>query len=72
MSDSRTAPPPSPPAGRMRVRDLCEQEGISRRTAWRWVDKGLLHVSRRGPRTGVRVSYPEASGLDDDGSDDFG
>jgi len=56
----------------MRVRDLCEQEGISRRTAWRWVDKGLLHVSRRGPRTGVRVSYPEASGLDDDGSDDFG
>ena len=52
----------------MRVRELCEQEGISRRTAWRWVDKGLLQVSRRGPRTGVRVSFPTT---DPDDHDDF-
>jgi len=66
MTDSTT--PPSPPRDRMRVRELCEQEGISRRTAWRWVDKGLLEVSRRGPRTGVRVSFPTTA---DDDHDDF-
>jgi predicted site-specific integrase-resolvase len=53
----------------MRMRELCEREGIARSTAWRWVDKGLLQVSRRGPRTGVRVSYPEASADADQGDD---
>lgn len=66
MNDDRTPPP----ARRgVRVRELCDQEGISRRTAWRWVDKGLLTVSRRGPRTGVRVAF--AAQAHDEPADDF-
>jgi predicted site-specific integrase-resolvase len=64
MNDSQTPSSPRPP--RMRVSELCEREGISRATAWRWVGKGLLDVSRRGPRTGVRVSYPTSDDHDDD------
>lgn len=66
MSDE---PTPSPSPRTMRMRELCEREGIARSTAWRWVDKGLLQVSRRGPRTGVRVSYSEAAAADDQGDD---
>ncbi|RPJ53074.1 MAG: AlpA family phage regulatory protein, partial [Acidobacteria bacterium] len=62
-------PPAPPPPRGLRMREVCEREGIARSTAWRWVDKGLLQVSRRGPRTGVRVSYPDASGADDDGGE---
>jgi len=67
MTDSTTPPPR--PRPRMRVSELCEREGISRATAWRWVGKGLLDVSRRGPRTGVRVSYPTSADPDDDDDD---
>jgi len=66
MTDEPTSPPgKNLTSSRMRVSELCEREGISRATAWRWVGKGLLDVSRRAPRTGVRVSYP-AGELDDD------
>jgi len=38
---------------------LAEREGISRRTVWRWVQRGKLEVSRRGARAGVRVRTVE-------------
>lgn len=53
-------PPKLPPKRTIRgypMAEICEREGVSRRTAWRWVEKGLLEVSRLGPRTGVRVRY---------------
>jgi hypothetical protein len=39
------------------VRDFCEREGIDRSTAWRWVSRGVVEVSRLAPRMGVRVTY---------------
>ena len=44
----------------LRVRQFCEREGISRRTAWRWVEKGIVSVSRVAPLTGVRIAYQDA------------
>lgn len=51
--------PDAPPPRGYRMADVCAREGIDRRTAWRWVEKGVLVVSRLGPRTGVRVEYAE-------------
>lgn len=67
MTDEPSSPPPARRG--VRVRELCDQEGISRRTAWRWVGKGVLTVSRLGPRTGVRVRHAEPQAASDD--DDF-
>jgi predicted site-specific integrase-resolvase len=39
------------------IAEVCARENISRRTAWRWIEKGVLKISRVGPRTGVRVQY---------------
>jgi predicted site-specific integrase-resolvase len=52
-------PPPRPTIRGYRMTELCEREGIDRRTGWRWVEKGALKVSRLGPRLGVRVQYPD-------------
>ena len=53
-----TAPPrPAPSARGWTVRDFCEREKISRATCRRWIEKGVLQVSRVGPKTGVRVHY---------------
>ena len=60
-------PPPRRTIRGYRLADVCEREGVSRRTAWRWVEKGVLKVSRLGPRTGVRVQYVEKN---DDPTDD--
>lgn len=51
-----TRPPVPAPRGEP-LRDFCEREAISRRTAWRWIEKGVLKVSRIGPATGIRVQY---------------
>ena len=62
MSDE---PRPPRDAG-YRMSELCAREGIDRRTGWRWASKGLLEVTRRAPRTGVRVHYPRQDDPDDD------
>ena len=55
MPDEKTAkaPPPVPVAA------FCEREQIDRRTAWRWVQKGIVKATRVAPRTGVRLAYVE-------------
>jgi predicted site-specific integrase-resolvase len=50
---------PAPTERGYRVRDVCEREGITRATAWRWIRKGVLTVTRVDPRTGVRVKYSD-------------
>lgn len=50
-------PPPLRAARGLRIREFCAREGIDRRTAWRWAEKGLVQVSRLAPRVGVRVRY---------------
>lgn len=50
---------PDPSARGYRIRELAEREKVTTRTAWRWVEKGVLDVSRLGPRTGVRVRYAD-------------
>ncbi len=49
----RAAGPTRPPA--LRVRELMTIYGVSRSTVWRWIDRGLVEVSRVAARTGVRV-----------------
>jgi predicted site-specific integrase-resolvase len=41
------------------MQDFCEAEGVSYRTGWRWVKKGVIQVSRLGPGIGVRVRYAD-------------
>jgi predicted site-specific integrase-resolvase len=48
------------------LREFCDREGIDRTTAWRWVRKGILSVSRVAPRHGVRVRYSDQT-ADDEG-----
>ena len=40
-----------------RVRDFCAREQVTRRTLWRWVEKGVVKADRLAPRVGVRVQY---------------
>jgi hypothetical protein len=42
-------------AVKLTVKDYAAREGVSRRTVWRWVEKGAVQVDRKAPRTGVRV-----------------
>jgi hypothetical protein len=39
------------------VKDFCLKEDITRRQMWRWVELGIVEVSRVAPRTGLRVHY---------------
>jgi hypothetical protein len=45
---------------RLTVKDYAAREGVSRRTVWRWVEKGAVQVDRKAPRTGVRVVDKDA------------
>jgi transposase len=55
---------PDPSARGYRIRELAAREQVTTRTAWRWVEKGVLEVSRLGPRTGVRVQYVDPADTD--------
>lgn len=61
--------PPSHDREWFTPRELAAREGISRTTLWRWAAKGLVTVSRLGPRTGVRVR-PTTDRRPDDEPDD--
>jgi DNA-binding transcriptional MerR regulator len=54
-----------PAAKWMRPSDLAEKAGVSRRTIWRWQEKGLVESKRRAPRVGVRMRL-----IEDDADDD--
>jgi DNA-binding transcriptional regulator YiaG len=45
---------------KLTVKDYAAREGVSRRTVWRWVEKGAVQIDRKAPRTGVRVVDREA------------
>ena len=51
----KTDTTPRPSARGYTTRAFCQQEGVSRSTLWRWVEKGQVEVSRLGPAAGVRV-----------------
>ncbi len=42
------------------AKEIARREGVTRETVWRWVDKGLIEVRRRGPKTGVRMRFRSA------------
>jgi hypothetical protein len=44
-----------PTARGYRFQDFGAREGIHPETAWRWAKKGVIKISRLGPRLGVRV-----------------
>ena len=60
-----TARSSGPSARGYRIRDFCEREGISRATCWRWVEKGVVVVSRLERSVGVRVVYAATLEIDD-------
>lgn len=37
------------------VQDYARKHGVSRQTVWNWILKQAVEVSRKAPRTGVRV-----------------
>jgi len=40
---------------KLKVKDYAEKEGVSPRTVWRWAEKGAVKVTRKAPRTCVRI-----------------
>jgi hypothetical protein len=55
MTASETAAPVVASNPWMKPSDYARRKGITRQTVWNWVRKGLLQVSRKASRTGVRV-----------------
>ena len=47
--------PERPERDWLRPQQLADREGVSRRTVWAWVEKGIVEDRRLAPKTGVRV-----------------
>jgi predicted site-specific integrase-resolvase len=53
VSDNRTD------RTKLKVKEYAQREGVSPRTVWRWAEKGAVKITRKAPRTGVRVQDNE-------------
>jgi predicted site-specific integrase-resolvase len=49
----------------LKPRELAEREGVSRRTIWRWQEKGVVEVRRRQRGLGVRMRLADDEDDDD-------
>jgi DNA-binding transcriptional MerR regulator len=45
--------------------ELAAREGVSRRTIWRWQEKGVVEIRRRRPQLGVRMRLADDEDDDD-------
>jgi predicted site-specific integrase-resolvase len=62
-ADPTPAVPPPDSNPWVTVTAYAARHGISRRTVWYWVEKGIIEVSRKTARTGVRVRDAQSSAI---------